>query len=60
MKTIIEATNSVAMSWRVIRPAGRCRPEVRGFWESMRLSIIRFADMPSVRAEIMAIVIQLN
>ena len=36
-----------------IRPAGRCRPAVRGFWASILRSTIRLNAIAAARAKIM-------
>ena len=41
-------------------PWGKCRCAARGFLESIFLSIIRLAIMPTVLAETIAKVIQIN
>ena len=59
MKKTTPATSARAtMSDRRSSPAGRWRMAVRGFWASMVRSMMRLADIPSVRALTMATVIQ--
>ena len=48
------------ISHSLMRPAGRGRAAVRGFWASRRRSMMRLADMARVRADAIATVIQRN
>ena len=53
-------SDNAIISDRRRSPAGRWRMAVRGFWASMARSMMRLADIPSVRALTIATVIQMN
>ena len=59
-KTARETVDIAVISHSLMRPAGRGRAAVRGFWASRRRSMMRLADMARVRADAIATVIHRN